>query len=161
MQSTVKAPIYLFDWGDTLMVDDPMQAGHMKDWPEVSEVAGAAEMLAALAQSAVIYVATGAEKTNPEWMAAAFRRTRLSSYISGYFCPANVGFAKSSPDYYRTIATMLGVAVNQITMVGDNLTRDVLPALEVGMKGIWFNPKQLENTLAVKEIYLLDELREA
>ena len=118
-------------------------------------------MLAALAQSAVIYVATGAEKTNPEWMAAAFRRTRLSPYISGYFCPANVGFAKSSPDYYRAIATMLGVAVNQITMVRDNLTRDVLPALEVGMKGIWFNPKQLENTLAVKEIYLLDELRAA
>ena len=153
--------VYLFDWGDTLMVDDLSQAGHMKDWPEVSGVAGAAEMLAALAQSAVIYVATGAENTTSEWMEAAFQRTRLSPYISGYFCPANVCFAKSSPDYYRTIATMLGVAANQITMVGDNLTRDVLPALEVGMKGIWFNPKQLENTLAVKEIYSLDELREA
>ncbi|WP_434340746.1 HAD family hydrolase [Motilimonas cestriensis] len=150
--------VYLFDWGDTLMVDDLSQSGHMKDWPEVAEVPGAASLLAAISQTAAVYVATGAENTNPELVQAAFKRTSLSSYITGYFCPDNVGFAKSSTQYYRTIATMLGVAANEITMVGDNLTRDVLPALEVGMKGVWFNPKQLENTLAVKEIYSLDEL---
>ena len=53
---------------------------------------------------------------------------------------------------------MLGVAANQITMVGDNLTRDVLPALEVGMKGVWFNPKRQENELNVKTISSLNEL---
>jgi putative hydrolase of the HAD superfamily len=33
--------LYLFDWGDTLMVDRQDRAGEMCDWPEVEAVAGA------------------------------------------------------------------------------------------------------------------------
>ena len=86
--------VYLFDWGDTLMVDDPMQAGHMKDWPEVSEVAGAAEMLAALAQSAVIYVATGAENTTIRMDGGCVSAHSLKPVYFWLFLPRECGLCE-------------------------------------------------------------------
>ena len=52
--------VYLFYWGDTLMVDFPCMAGKMCDWTVVETVEGAREVLAVLSQKARIYVATGA-----------------------------------------------------------------------------------------------------
>ncbi len=51
--------IYLFDWGDTLMVDFPGVPGKMCDWEIVEAVTGAKEALAALSKHAQIYIATG------------------------------------------------------------------------------------------------------
>ncbi|MDO6775961.1 MULTISPECIES: hypothetical protein [unclassified Shewanella] len=52
--------IYLFDWGDTLMVDFTDEQGKMCHWEKVKAVDGAIETLAYLSSSADIYVATGA-----------------------------------------------------------------------------------------------------
>ena len=83
--------VYLFDWGDTLMVDIPGQAGKMCDWPEVKTVDGAAETLARLSQSSRIYVATNAVESTPDDIERAFERVGLSQFISGYFCRAILG----------------------------------------------------------------------
>lgn len=38
--------VYLFDWGDTLMVDFPDSTGKMCEWETVQAVSGAKEALA-------------------------------------------------------------------------------------------------------------------
>lgn len=144
--------IYLFDWGDTLMIDLPNEPGHMKDWPKVEEVSGANEVLKTLSLNAKIFVATGAKGTSQTLMQSAFARTRLAPYISGYFCPDNIGYEKPSAEFYKTIANKVGA---DITMVGDNLERDVLPALSIGMNAIWLNSDNQENTNKVNEIATL------
>ncbi len=55
--------IYLFDWGDTLMINLPNESGHMKDWPKVEEVSGAYEALKYGQQTAM--VAGGGEELCP------------------------------------------------------------------------------------------------
>jgi hypothetical protein len=42
--------IYLFDWGDTLMIDYPEAQGKMHEWRSVKAVDGAADALAFLSQ---------------------------------------------------------------------------------------------------------------
>lgn len=45
-------------------------------------------------------------------------------------------------------------------MVGDSLTRDVIPALDAGLDAIWFNPdnKKVHTPTKVKQINSLIEL---
>ena len=103
-------------------------------------------------------MATGSKGTSEELMQLAFLRTTLSPYLSGYFCPDNIGYEKPSKSFYMKIAEKVGCEVQSITMVGDNLERDILPAISVGMSAIWLNRHNEKNLHNVKEIACLSEL---
>lgn len=133
---------YVFDWGDTLMVDFPGVPGAMKDWRKVEAIDDAEKTLQSLSLFADIYVATGAPDTTPENIEAALARVKLAQYIAGFFCKANLGLNKPSPEYYAEIVRRINIPASEITMVGDNLDKDILPALVTGMQGCWFNPEK-------------------
>lgn len=133
--------VFLFDWGDTLMVDFPNQSGKMCHWPKVEMVAGADKLLSYLAGNHTIYIATSAEDSDESDIAQALQRVGLAQYISGYFCFANLGINKASPEFYPKIVQRLGVEAHQVTMIGDTLSNDIYPALESGLSAIWFNSK--------------------
>ncbi|WP_273024222.1 HAD family hydrolase [Rheinheimera sp.] len=130
--------IYLFDWGDSLMVDYPQYSGKMYDWPEVSTVVGAQEVLSFLAQRHKLYVATNAAESTEQDIRNAFMRADLAQYISGYFCKATLGLGKGSPEFYLRIASTLAVKPTQLIMVGDSLDKDILPAIAAGLTAVWF-----------------------
>ncbi len=135
--SKTKQPIFLFDWGDTLMVDFPEMTGKMKDWPKVQMQPEADKVLAELSQSARLFVATGAADSAESDIRAAFDRVGLCPYLEGYFCQSNLGIGKGNSAFYQAIVSQLGVAPNQCTMVGDHFEKDIAPALEAGLKAIW------------------------
>jgi len=128
---------YLFDWGDTLMVDFPNATGKMCNWHMVKAVNGAQEALALLAKDTPIYIATGAADSTELEIKLAFERVGLSQYISGYFCQANVGCSKGSSEFLETILSKLKLPAINVVMVGDNYDKDIKPALAVGIKPIW------------------------
>ena len=130
--------VYLFDWGDTLMVDFPNVDGKMCDWEVVEAVAGAKEALAALSKNAEIYIATGAADSTELEIKRAFDRVNLGQYISGYFCKANLGVAKGSAEFLTTILDKLKISAKHVAMVGDNFDKDITPALVVGIQPFWF-----------------------
>lgn len=185
--------IYLFDWGDTLMVDFPGVPGKMCDWEVLEAVAGATETLAHLSTSSPVYIATNAAESNEAEIEQAFERVGLARYISGYFCKANLGLSKNEPGFYQAILERLNfttkldtaeqvtsnqVTLNQITpnqvtpnqithnlikpyqitMVGDNLDKDIHPALAAGLNALWFNPKGQNTAPNIKQIQQLTEL---
>ncbi len=129
--------IYLFDWGDTLMVDTPGIKGKMCDWEHVEATRFAKETLKKISLISNIYVATAAAESTPEDIEKAFKRVGLNKYITGYFCKQNTGFTKPSPEFYKAIVKSLSVNCNRITMVGDNLEKDILPCHKLGMNTIW------------------------
>ncbi|WP_182031576.1 HAD family hydrolase [Vibrio sp. B1FLJ16] len=131
--------IYLFDWGNTLMVDFPHAQGKMCEWEHVEAVPQATETLAALSQKHQIYIATSASDSGMEDVQRAFLRVGLDQYISGYFCFANIGIEKNRAEFYRAVAKTLGVGENELTMVGDLPNKDIYPAMEAGLNVIWFN----------------------
>lgn len=150
---------YLFDWGDTLMVDFPEASGKMCNWQKVAAVAYAQETLASLSQQAKIYIATGAADSTETEIEKAFERVELSQYISGYFCQANLGISKGSPEFLQTILAKLKTAPENVAMVGDNFNKDIQPALAVGIKPFWFTKQCIESAPEqVKVIHCLTQL---
>lgn len=140
-------PIYLFDWGDTLMVDhsrtDPQRfQGKMADWPRVDLVDGARLVLEQLSIRAELYLATSAADSSEAEIRTEFERQGLDSYLAGYFCRQNLGLGKTSPDYYPSILARLGCDHDDVVMVGDSLTKDVEPALAAGLTVCWLNPQK-------------------
>ncbi len=131
------AEVYLFDWGDTLMVDFPGMPGKMCEWEAVEAVEGAEEALKFLTEKAQIYVATGAAKSTESDIRKAFNRVGLDKYITAYFCKANLGVEKGSPEFLSSILAKLGLDPTQVTMVGDSFEKDIEPALKLGIKTIW------------------------
>ncbi len=134
--------IYLFDWGDTLMVDTPGIAGKMCDWEHVEATRFAEETLKRISLKASIYVATAAAESAPEDIEKAFKRVGLNKFIKGYFCKQNTGFTKPAPEFYLTIIKTLSVNPGSVTMVGDNLEKDILPCHRLGFNTVWLTSKQ-------------------
>jgi len=131
----------LFDWGDTLMVDFPQFTGKMCDWEKVEAVSGAKSTLKKLSKSSKIYIATGASESSEDEIKSAFKKVELDEYITGYFCKANLGIEKGNSEFFQKILEELNLDSSEITMVGDSLSRDIEPALKLGLKVAWFCPK--------------------
>lgn len=152
--------VYLFDWGDTLMVDSPEQSGKMCDWETVQTVNGATQALRTLSANHKVYVATNAADSSEVEIKSVFERVDLAQYISGYFCQSTLGIGKGTPAFFHKIIDQLGVAPHSIIMVGDNYDNDIAPAVRAGIQGIWFNPKHTRVQVAkeVRQIHQLSEL---
>ncbi len=149
---------YLFDWGDTLMVDDPNNQDKMYLWPNVEAIAGAEETLKALSADHTVYIATSAEQSTEADIQQAFQRVGLDRYINGYFCRANLGMEKNCAEFYLAIAQELGEEPAELTMVGDVLDKDIYPAQKAGLKTVWFNPNGEAVPDNVTSISKLEEL---
>ena len=137
---------YLFDWGDTLMVDLPSVSGKMCDWEIVETVPGAKEVLQTLSKSSKIYIATGAADSTESEIKQAFERVDLSQFISGYFCKANVGLSKGSLEFLQSILESLDIPAENVAMVGDNFEKDIEPAIAVGIQAFWYVPNSNTDT---------------
>ena len=131
--------IYLFDWGDTLMVDFPGVPGKMCDWEIVETIDGAKETLEYLSQHSPIFIATGASESTESEIKRAFKRVGLSRFITGYYCKANIGLTKGSPGFLEAILADLGTPNDSVVMVGDSLAKDIEPAAAIGVKSFWLS----------------------
>jgi len=149
--------VYLFDWGNTLMVNHPNMPGKMCDWPQVDTISGAQETLATLSQTADIYVATSAVDSCEIEVQQAFERVGLNQYIRGYFCKANIGAIKTDPDFLDLILARLNKPANKVAMVGDSIIKDIQPALVAGILPIWLTEDNQEIT-GVRKIANLQQL---
>lgn len=151
--------IYLFDWGDTLMVDFPGVPGKMCDWDTVEAVEGSEEALKHLSRSSKIYIATGAAQSTDKEIQIAFKRVNLDKYIAGYFCKSNLGVEKGSTEFLSKILKILGKRPSQVTMVGDNMEKDIKPAMQLGINSILLSKEKTYPSLdSFKTIASLKEL---
>jgi len=167
--------VILFDWGNTLMVDDG-QPGSMAEWPRVVAVPGAAEALAALHGRYRLCVATNADDSGAAEVMAALGRVGLARFVDRVFSSRDVGARKPDPAFYAAVLDALraDAAANReppldadhVIMVGDNFDNDVAGATAAGLRAVWFNPKRatrlgepvLITGAAIAEIRSLAEL---
>jgi putative hydrolase of the HAD superfamily len=153
------AAVYLFDWGDTLMVDFPGVPGKMCDWETVEAVEWAEEALKVISKKAKVYIATGASESTETEIKKALNRVNLDKYITGYFCKSNLGTGKGNPAFFSSILTKLGKQASQVTMVGDSLKKDIEPAQKIGIHVIWFSKgKTSDQSNGIRAITSLREL---
>ena len=137
-------PAVLFDWGDTVMQDDPASSTPMVEWAQVQAVEGIEQVLAYLRSSGrQCILATSAEISDENQIRAALKRAGLDSYFSHIYCFKNTGLAKCEA-FYRHILADRELPAADAIMVGDHFEKDVLAANAAGLHAAWFNPRSDE-----------------
>ena len=61
------------------------------------------------------------------------RKTLIPTSCAASITYENIGYCKPNPEYYKEIASRLGVSVEQCLMVGNDVTEDMEAAQEAGM----------------------------
>lgn len=136
--------IILFDWGDTVMIDDPASTTPMVEWEAVRAVEGIAEALDQLHRGGkTCILATSASVSDEGQIRGALARADLDRYFAKVYCFKNTGLPKGV-DFYRHILKDLGIPAETLAMVGDSFEKDVLAANQAGMFAVWFNPRSDE-----------------
>lgn len=130
---------YLFDWGNTLMIDLSSEDGPMYNWSKVEVVEGAYELLCELNKTSDCHIATNAKDSSECDIRKALARVRLDKYIKNIFCFRSIGYEKPSKKFFENILTPLKCKKSEVVMVGDNLEKDVIGALNFGLNAIWLN----------------------
>lgn len=138
-------PIILFDWGDTVMYDDPLLTVPMAEWNAVRAVEGIADALADLqAGGRQVVLATGAVISDEGQIRQALARAGLDTYFSRVYCFKNTNLPKSEA-FYRHILADLNVPASDVMMVGDSFEKDVQIPNALGIYAVWFNQRSDEN----------------
>jgi len=162
MTSQLRYPTILFDWGDTVMRDDPAMTAPMVEWKKVEVIDGIVEVLTYLhASGRRIILATSAEISDENQIRAALARGGLDQYFSRIYCFKNTNFPKGE-SFYRHILSDLNIPASDALMVGDSFEKDVQIPNTLGVFAAWFNPKSEEtrkNDLHVT-VHSMRELRE-
>jgi membrane-associated phospholipid phosphatase/predicted HAD superfamily phosphohydrolase YqeG len=135
----------LFDWGDTLMVDDADQLGPMATWPTVVAVAEAQQTLRRLRTHYRLLVATNADESSGPDVRAALARVGMDVYIDGVVSSRDVGARKPDAAFFAAALRQAGVngkpvAPRHAVMVGDRPDTDVSGAKKAGLRAVWYNP---------------------
>jgi HAD superfamily hydrolase (TIGR01509 family) len=137
--------VILFDWGDTLMKDDPSQSKPMIDWPQVEMIAGADALLESIhTNGRTIALATSADVSTEAQIRGALARVNLDRHVDKIYSFKNTGL-KKSPAFYQYVLNDLKIQPAQALMIGDSFEKDVLAANQVGIAGVWFNPSTQES----------------
>ena len=137
---TILYPTILFDWGDTVMKDDPASIVPMVEWKTVVAVQGIDSVLEYLQSSGRrIVLATSASISNESQIHAALARENLDKYFSHIYCFKNTGLPKGE-EFYEHILADLNVPPSEVLMVGDHFEKDVQVPNSLAIFAVWFNP---------------------
>ncbi|RPJ27897.1 MAG: HAD family hydrolase [Chloroflexi bacterium] len=143
-EKRLRYPTVLFDWGDTVMRDDPASTVPMVEWQTIEVVAGIADVLRYLHSSGRrIVLATSAAISDENQIRGALARGGLAEYFSHIYCFKNTHLPKGEA-FYRHILSDLAIPVSVALMVGDGFEKDVQAANAVGISAVWFNPRSEE-----------------
>ena len=141
----MRYPFVIFDWGDTIMKDDPVLQTPMFEWRVVEAVDGAEDVLRALSADRILVMAMGAAQSNEFDIHQALQRVGLDQYFDYIFCFKNTGLKKPSKEFYTHVLHAIGARPADAVMVGDHFENDVLAVNAVGVDAVWFNPTTVEN----------------
>lgn len=150
--------IYLFDWGNTLMKDDPDSKGPMYLWDKVALCDNAKPMLERLSLEHDVYLATNARDSDESDIRKALDRVGIGMYIKGIFCFKRLGVLKPSTEFFNAVVAELCCLPGDILMVGDDPVNDAGWALDNGATAVLYDPKGFYNDSGYNRICDLMEL---
>lgn len=85
-------------------------------------------------------------------------RTGILKFFDVVTTSSEYDYSKPDSRLYECIIKRFNIDKNEMIMIGDQVEKDVLPCLEIGIDAIWLNRKNKENINNVKEIKSLEEL---
>src|SRR5690348_11150364 len=105
---------FIFDWGDTIMRDDPSRTDAMYLWPHVELMSGADEMLSVLSRTIYLSLATSA-MSSEEMVRKALGRVGVDHYFRSVFTAQTIGRKKNDPEFWIHVLTALYAKPEDVT----------------------------------------------
>lgn len=133
----------VFDWGNTIMVDDGRFTGKMMDWTEVQAIDGAYETLKLLSSNYQLVLASNAEDSSTQDIISALFRVNLDSFFHQIFTYKELKAKKPDLLFYQNLVEKINQPTGKVVMVGDGYIKDIVGSKLAGLKAIWFNPSGL------------------
>lgn len=85
----------------------------------------------------------------------------MLKYFDEIFVSEKVGALKPAKEFFDVCLNTIGdVSADEVVMIGDSLTADILGGNEYGIKTIWFNPNKLDIPENPKPDYTVNSLLE-
>jgi predicted HAD superfamily phosphohydrolase YqeG len=152
----------IFDWGNTIMIDDGQFTGKMMDWPVVQAIDGAYDTLKMLSSEYQLVLASNAEDSSTLDISRALGLVNLDYYFHQIFTPNELSAKKPDPLFFQNMVEKIHRPIEEIVMIGDDYIKDIVGAKLAGWKAIWFNPSGLTSNghlpLQDMEIRNLEEI---
>lgn len=126
----------LFDWGDTLMFDNPHKKGEMYLWDEIELMDGVSETLPQLSKKYNCAVVSNASDSTAITMKKAFERMGIDHYFKLFITSKEIGYKKPDDRFFKHIANKLSTPFEQLCMVGNDYEKDIVTPFNLGMKTI-------------------------
>lgn len=86
-------------------------------------------------------------------------RSAIRNYIHDLVISQEVGIAKPNPGIFRYALEKLGMGPDEVIMIGDSPTSDILGANNAGIDACWYNPKGKTLPEGVHAKYTITDLR--
>jgi putative hydrolase of the HAD superfamily len=134
----------IFDWGDTIMRDDPNNNTPMYIWENVSYIKGTESLLQLIHKDYIMVIATNAGQSDTEAMIKALKRVGADKYFQYFFSSKDIGFEKPDKRFFQTIVNNINLLSNECIMIGNIYEKDIVGSKDIGMKTIFFNEKNIE-----------------
>ncbi|HQN98438.1 MAG TPA: HAD-IA family hydrolase [Bacteroidales bacterium] len=152
--------LVIFDWGNTLMRDDPQQQEPMYMWDKVELIPEAIETLEYLSKKYLMCVATNAGVSDTQAMIKALERVNIARYFQYFFSSIDLGVNKPLPAFFEKICHEIGILPSQTVMIGNSYEKDIIGAKQAGLYTIFFDEwgKTNLNPDADRVIHHLNEL---
>lgn len=100
-------------------------------------VKGAEDILSYLSEKYPVYTASNASRYQQE---VRLEKAGLSKYLSGMFASEDIGFQKPAKEFfYACCSELFPISPQNIIMIGDSVTADIIGAKNYGLQSIWFN----------------------
>ncbi|MBL4938668.1 HAD family hydrolase [Clostridium sp. YIM B02515] len=96
-----------------------------------------------------------------EVMKECFKKANIYDLIDSFTFSYSLRIGKPKREIFQIALKSMNIEPYEAAMVGDSLDKDIKPALEIGMKTIWLNNKNINNNSGVipqYEIQLLADL---
>ncbi len=70
------------------------------------------------------------------------KKLKLDRYIQMMVTSEEAGIEKPHPKIFRLVLKKLKLKTHEVVMIGDDFKKDILGASRLGIRSIWFNPRQ-------------------
>lgn len=130
-----------FDWGDTLMLDDPRYSGAMAHWPEITPMPGVTALLPQLSAKYQCVVVSNAVESDAGLMRQAFEKLRLDRYFHLFLTSKELGANKPEPAFFSNAIQKCKANAHQVLMIGNDYHKDIESAYAIGIPGILITDK--------------------
>lgn len=126
----------VFDWGDTLMADDPNIKQAMYLWDKITVMHGVTETMPYLHGKYVCTVGSNAGESDALAMKKSFERVNLDGFFDYYFTSKELGARKPDTGFFESIVQKIGASAENAVMIGNDYEKDISGAKKAGLKTV-------------------------